>query len=101
MLILVLTALTFVATPIFLGISRHFEHEADRYGLEVIHGIVPDQSNVAAEFFQKSGEINLADPNPSTLTKIWFFDHPTRPERVRFAATYNPWAKGEPPRYVK
>ena len=101
MLILVLTALTFVATPIFLGISRHFEHEADRYGLEVIHGIVPDQSKVAAEFFQKSGEINLADPNPSTLTKIWFFDHPTRPERVRFAATYNPWAKGEPPRYVK
>ena len=101
MLILVLSAIAFLATPVFLSISRNFEHEADRYGLEVIHGIVPDQAKVAAEFFQKSGEINLADPNPSRLVKVWFFDHPTRPERVRFAVTYNPWAKGEPPRYVK
>ena len=101
MLMFVLTLLTFCADPIFLAVSRYFEHEADRYGLEVVHGIVPDQARVAAEFFQRSGEINLADPNPGTLVKIWFFDHPTRPERVHFAATYDPWTKGEPPRYVK
>jgi len=100
-LIFVLGAMIILAIPIFNAVSRHFEHEADRYGLEVVHGVVADQGKVAAEFFEKSGEINLADPNPSTWVKIWFFDHPTRPERVRFAASYDPWGSGKPPRYVK
>lgn len=100
-LLLVITVLAFFATPLFNGVSRHFEHEADRYGLEVIHGIVPNENQVAAHYFQKSGERNLSDPDPSTFIKIWFFDHPTRPERVRFVATYDPWSKGEEPKYVK
>ena len=100
-LLFVLTALSVLATPAFNAVSRHFEHEADRYGLEVVHGIVDDQGNVAAAFFEKSGEINLADPDPSTWAKIWFFDHPTRPERVHFAETYDPWVKGSGPKYVK
>jgi hypothetical protein len=33
--------------------------------------------------------------------KVWFYDHPTRPERVRFVANYDPWSKGEAPKYVK
>ena len=100
-LIFVLGVVAVLATPIFNAVSRHFEHEADRYGLEVVHGIVADQGKVAAGFFEKSGEINLADPNPSSWVKIWFFDHPTRPERVRFAASYDPWESGKEPRYVK
>jgi Zn-dependent protease with chaperone function len=101
LLMLLLSVLTFFATPAFFAVSRYFEHEADRYGLEVIHGIVPNQAQVAAHYFEKSGEINLADPNPSTFIRIWMFDHPTRPERVSFVATYDPWGKGEGPRYVK
>ena len=97
---LLLSVLAFLATPAFNAVSRHFEHEADRYGLEVIHGIVPDAGQVAAHYFEKSGEINLADPSPSTWMKIWMFDHPTRPERVHFVATYDPRAKGEQPVYV-
>jgi Zn-dependent protease with chaperone function len=100
-LLFVITLLAFLATPAFNGVSRHFEHEADRYGLEVIHGIVPNPNQVAAHYFQKSGERNLADPDPSTFIKVWFFDHPTRPERVHFVATYNPWSNGETPKYVK
>ncbi len=100
-LLFVITVLAFLATPVFNGVSRHFEHEADRYGLEVIHGIVPNANQVAAHYFQKSGERNLADPDPSTFIEIWFFDHPTRPERVHFVATYDPWSKGEAPEYVK
>jgi STE24 endopeptidase len=100
-LLLVITVLAFLATPAFNAVSRHFEHEADRYGLEVIHGIVPNPNQVAAHYFEKSGEMNLADPDPSTWDKIWFFDHPTRPERVHFVATYNPWEKGAEPVYVK
>lgn len=100
-LYLVISVLAFIATPAFNAVSRHFEHEADRYGLEVIHGIVPNPNQVAAHYFEKSGEMNLADPDPSTFDKIWFFDHPTRPERVHFVATYDPWSKGETPKYVK
>ncbi|MGB6384714.1 MAG: M48 family metallopeptidase [Terriglobales bacterium] len=100
-LIFVITLLAFFATPAFNGVSRHFEHEADRYGLEVIHGIVPNPNQVAAHYFQKSGEKNLSDPDPNTFIKIWFFDHPTRPERVHFVATYDPWSPGNTPKYVK
>jgi len=99
-LLLVLTVLAFIATPAFNAVSRHFEHEADRYGLEVIHGIVPDAGQVAAHYFEKSGEINLADPKPSSFDKFWMWDHPTRPERVHFVATYDPWSPGESPVYV-
>jgi STE24 endopeptidase len=100
-LMFVITALAFLATPAFNGVSRHFEHEADRYGLEVIHGIVPNANQAAATYFEKSGEKNLADPDPSTFVKLWFYDHPTRPERVHFVATYDPWSKGQEPEYVK
>ncbi|MGD0566021.1 MAG: phosphate ABC transporter permease subunit PstC [Candidatus Goldiibacteriota bacterium] len=100
-LLFVITALAFLATPVFNAVSRHFEHEADRYGLEVIHGIVPNPNQVAAHYFAKSGETNLSDPDPSTFIKVWFYDHPTRPERVHFVATYDPWSKGKTPKYVK
>lgn len=93
--------LAFLATPAFNALSRHFEHEADRYGIEVTHGIVPNPNQVAAHYFEKSGEMNLADPDPSEWDKAWFFDHPTRKERVHFVATYNPWAEGKEPEYVK
>lgn len=100
-LFFLISLLAFLATPVFNGVSRHFEHEADRYGLEVIHGIVANPNQVAAHYFEKSGEMNLSDPDPNWFTKAWFFDHPTRPERVHFVATYDPWSKGEEPKYVK
>jgi STE24 endopeptidase len=100
-LFLLIGVLSFLITPVLNGVSRHFEHEADRYGLEVIHGIVPDPNQVAAHYFQKSGEMNLADPDPNAFVKAWFYDHPTRPERVHFVATYDPWSKGRQPEYVK
>ena len=68
-LLLLISLLAFLATPIFNGVSRHFEHEADRYGLEVIHGIVADPNQVAAHYFEKSGEMNLSDPDPNWFTK--------------------------------
>jgi Zn-dependent protease with chaperone function len=100
-LLLALSIVGFFADPIFNTISRHFEHEADRYGMEVIHGIVPNENEVAVQYFQMSGEVNLADPNPNPFIKFWLFDHPSRPERIAFVASYNPWAEGKSPEYVK
>jgi STE24 endopeptidase len=100
-LLLVSSVLGFFASPVINTVSRYFEHEADRYGMEVIHGIVDDPNRVATAYFQKSGAMNLADPNPSRFIEFWFFDHPTRPQRVRFASTYDPWSGPGQPRYVR
>ena len=100
-LVLVLMVLSFLATPAFNSVSRYYEHEADRYALEVTHGVVPDARQAAIQYFQISGAINLADPDPSPFIVFWFFDHPSRPQRIHFILTYDPWAPVESPRYVK
>jgi Zn-dependent protease with chaperone function len=87
--------------PIGNTISRHFEHQADIYGLEVTHGINPDSRQVAADSFQVLGELSLDYPYPSRLAVIWYWTHPTIADRVRFALEYDPWDKGEEPKYVK
>ena len=101
MLLLILLLLDFVATPFDNAYSRHLEHQADQYGLEVVHGIVPDAPQVAARSFQVLGEIDLSEPAPSEAIKIWFYDHPTLDERILFAQTYDPWDKGQSPAFVK
>lgn len=91
----------FVASPVVNGISRMQEHAADVYGLEVIHGIVPNSEEVAAHAFQILGEVDLSDPNPSAFIRFWLYSHPPVAERLVFAHSYDPWSKGESPKYVK
>lgn len=100
LLLLVVTVVSFLMEPALNSFSRVLEHNADVYGLEVIHGIVPDGPQAAAQAFQILGEVSLSDPDPSGFIKFWLYDHPALPERVRFAAEYDPWAAGTP-RYVK
>jgi Zn-dependent protease with chaperone function len=99
-LILLLTVFGFLFTPISNVYSRHLEHQADQYGLEVIHGLVPDAPVVAAHAFQILGEVDLEEPNPSTAVKFWFYNHPPLDERMRFAQTYDPWSQGRSPEFV-
>lgn len=100
-LLLVLSVLSVISSPLMNALSRYREHEADVYGLEVVHGIVPDAGRVAAEAFQIMGEINLADPEPSAFIKIMRYGHPPLKERIEFANKYDPWSKGEEPQFVK
>ncbi len=99
-LILLLTAFSFLFTPASNAYSRHLEHQADQYGLEVIHGLVQDAPVVAAHAFQVLGEVDLDEPNPSVAEKIWFYNHPPLDERMRFAQTYDPWSQGRAPEFV-
>src|SRR4029453_1229735 len=94
-------AFSFLAEPVFNAFSRYQEHQADIYGLEVIHDIVPDSSEEAAEAFQILGEIDLADPQPSAFIKFWLYSHPSIPDRITFVHEYNPWEKGETPMFVQ
>ena len=91
----------FLAAPVANGISRIQEHAADVYGLEVIHGIVPHSEEVAAHAFQILGEVDLSDPNPSPFITFWLYSHPPLADRLVFAHSYDPWSKGESPKYVK
>jgi STE24 endopeptidase len=91
----------FAFTPVDNAYSRHLEHQADQYGLEVVHGILPDAPEVAAQSFQVLGEVDLEEPNPSCLVKAWFYTHPPIGERIAFSRSYDPWDHGEAPAFVK
>ena len=100
-LMLMVSVFELFGQPIDSAFSRYLEHQADTYGLEVIHGLVPDSSQVAADAFQKLGEKALAYPDPNPLYVFWAYSHPPIDERIRFALTYRPWDRGQPDRFVK
>src|SRR3984893_590922 len=100
-LVFIIFIFNFIFTPIDNSFSRHIEHQADQYGLEVVHGIVLDAPQEAAQSFQILGGVDLDEPSPSAAVKIWFYDHPPINERILFAQTYDPWDKGESPEFVK
>jgi Zn-dependent protease with chaperone function len=84
----------FVTAPLTNAVSRHFEHEADVYGQEAIHGLVPDPQKTAVASFNALGEAWLEDPDPSALIEFWLYDHPSVKSRANFAQQYDPWANG-------
>jgi Zn-dependent protease with chaperone function len=100
-LLLLLSIFSFVAGPITSAFSRHDEHQADQYGLEVTHGLTPDSSQVGAQAFQVLGEVDLSDPEPNPVDIWMFYSHPSIPDRIGFSLSYDPWDKGEQPEFVK
>ncbi len=100
-LLLLFSVFSLVSDPISSAYSRHIEHQADVYGLEVTHGILPDAGQTAAASFQVEGQSGLADPDPNPLNVFLFYDHPPISDRVRLCLTYNPWAEGQQPEFVK
>jgi len=101
MLILIFSIMSTISQPIGSAFSRTLEHNADIYGLEVTHGINANSQEAAAHAFQVLGELSLSYPYPSRFVVFWYADHPPINERVPFAHSYDPWGKGEPPKYVK
>lgn len=99
-LMLVLSVFSFFLDPVNNAFSRHLEHEADIYGIEVIHGIVRNPQEAARMSFQKLGEAALEDPNPNKFLQFWTGSHPTIPERAAWAASYDPWQPGQTPKYM-
>ena len=100
-LLLLLSIFLFLLTPLDNAVSRYFEHQADQFGLEAIHGVVLNPSGAAANALETLGEVDLEAPRPTWFDKLWFYDHPPINERIRFAMTYDPWSEGESPEFVK
>ena len=61
-LLLLLQVLAFIAMPVANGFSRSQEHAADIYGLEVIHGIVPNSSRSRRTRLPGAGRNRLGGP---------------------------------------
>ena len=85
---------SFLLEPVGNAFSRHFEHQADVYGQEAIHGIVADPQKTAVAAFNKLGEAWLEDPTPSPFIEFWEYNHPSVQNRANFALHYDPWANG-------
>ena len=98
---LIASLMTFASTPLDNAISRYFEHQADVFGIELAHGLVPDVSQAAAHADQILGEVDLEEPDPSPFTVFWFDDHPPIAQRIQFDLRYDPWAPGHSPEFIK
>jgi Zn-dependent protease with chaperone function len=93
-LLLAVSVAGFFTEPISNAFSRHFEHEADVYGQEAIHGLVADPQKTAVEAFNSLGEAWLEDPTPNPFIEFWTYNHPSVQNRANFALHYDPWANG-------
>ncbi|HKT10684.1 MAG TPA: M48 family metallopeptidase [Terriglobia bacterium] len=99
-MLLVLTVLTFFSSPLVSGVSRHYEHQADQFALEVTYRVLPDPNTAEAQAFQILGEQDLSDPDPNPFIVFWLYSHPPLDQRIQFALKYKPWAEGKPLQFV-
>lgn len=99
-LLLLFAVFSFLTEPLINAYSRNQEHQADLYGLEVVHGLIPNAQAVAAHSFQVMGEVSFDEPDPNRFIEFWMYTHPSTSERMLFSQTYDPWSSGTP-RYVK
>ena len=91
LILLLMNVASFAVSPIALSVQRHFEHEADRFGLEITR-----DNHAAAMAFVKLQQENLGVPRPGALYKWWRASHPPVGERIDFSNDYRPWETGAP-----
>lgn len=94
LLLLVTSVFSLVIAPAPLALTRHLEHEADRFALEITR-----TNHSAGTAFVKLQQDALANPWPGTMYKLWRASHPPLGERIEFSNTYHPWRDGAPLRY--
>ena len=94
LLLLLVSIFSLIAAPVGNALTRHFEHEADRFGLEITQF-----SHSAGTAFVKLQTDALAVPRPGLLNVLWRQSHPPLGERIDFANAYHPWRDGQPLAY--
>jgi STE24 endopeptidase len=91
---LLFSLVSLLLSPVALAVSRHNEHESDRFALEITR-----DNHSCATAFVKLQEENLSVPRPGLLYKLWRSSHPSLGERIDFCNEYRPWATGQPLKY--
>ena len=83
LLMLMLSLLMFLATPLLNFYSRSKEHDADVFGLEMTKDGAP-----AAMAFVKLVQENLSNPSPNPFIEFWLFNHPPLSDRINLCNEY-------------
>ncbi len=91
---LMFSVVLFILTPPLLAVARNYEHEADRFGLEMTRA-----NHSCATVFVKFAQHDLAYPSPSPLVEFFRASHPSLRDRIDFCNTYHPWLQGQAGRY--
>ena len=79
-LLAVSSILAFLLSPVYSGYSRHIEHQADVFGLELTH-----LNEAMASSFVKFAEDSKIDPDPPAFIEFWRYSHPSPSKRIQFA----------------
>lgn len=88
-ILLIVSTISFLLAPVENGISRHIEHQADIFGLELTH-----LNEATASSFVKFAEDSKVNPYPNALIEFWRYSHPSLGKRVDFVLKYKPWERG-------
>ncbi len=89
--LLVVAAFALVTTPLDNLVSRRYEAEADWMALQTTK-----DPAAAVGLFRHFGVADLSDPDPSTLSYVFFADHPTLLQRIEMAEAWKAWAAMRP-----
>lgn len=78
-ILLIFSVLSFAAQPVQNVISRHAEHEADKYAVQLTQ-----EPEDGINSFQKMTANSLSPVNPPALVKFVSYGHPTMMERIMY-----------------
>ena len=84
LLLLLVSLLLFATSPITNYVSRHQEHTADVFAIELTKN--PD---AAIGAFQQISKASLSEVNPPMLVKLFRYSHPPMIDRIHFLQTYH------------
>ncbi|MFJ5963876.1 M48 family metallopeptidase [Bacillus sp. NPDC093026] len=77
LLLVIVSMLSFVASPFTNAVSRHQEQAADQYAVNLTK-----DGEAGVTSFQNLAKSGLTQVNPPLLVKIFRYDHPTMMERI-------------------
>ncbi|MGO4888516.1 M48 family metallopeptidase [Anaerobacillus sp. MEB173] len=82
-ILLILSLLSFAASPFMNMISREYEYEADRYAIELTEDV-----DAAVGAFQQLAVQSLSDVNPPGIVKVFRYTHPPMIERITYLQSF-------------
>ncbi|WP_404449150.1 M48 family metallopeptidase [Sutcliffiella horikoshii] len=82
-MLLLVSLLLFLASPVTNAVSRYQEHRADVYAIELTGDTEP-----AIEAFQEITKSSLSEVNPPALVKFFRYTHPPMVDRIAYLERY-------------
>lgn len=83
LLLLVLSLLNFLGSPVESAISRTIESRADQFALNLT-----EDPRAGMTAYVKLSELNLSHPDPPPFIEFWMFSHPPLQDRIEAARNW-------------